>query len=110
MHRQTQTELEHLPVKCTLINYPRGPNFGPFLSTISRFRDTCTRSAKIGNVPNDPQTDIEGLIVKGTLYTVNTYPPCPNFRPFCSTTSRFRDKRSSNTGNAPNDPKLNLNT
>ncbi len=46
-----QTELEDLTVKsnlCTLNTYPWGPNFGPFHSTNSRFRDTtCTRSAKV---------------------------------------------------------------
>ncbi len=43
----------------TLNAYPRGPNFGPFRSTISRFRDTtCTRSAKIVNAPNDPKLNL----------------------------------------------------
>ncbi len=53
-----QTEHEHLTVKSTLhalSTYPRGPNFGPFRSTVSRFQDTTyTRWAKIGNAPNDP--------------------------------------------------------
>ncbi len=40
----------------TLKTYPRDPNFAPFRSTISLFRDTtCTSSAKIGNAPNDPK-------------------------------------------------------
>ncbi len=53
-----QTELEHLTVKSTLFTlniYSRGPNIGPFRSTINRFRDTCTRSPKIGNAPNAPK-------------------------------------------------------
>ena len=40
MHRMTQIELEDLTVKSTLYTlntYPRGPNFGPFRSIISRF-------------------------------------------------------------------------
>ncbi len=57
-----QTELKHLTVKITLhtLNtYPRGSNFGPFRSTVSRFRDTtCTRWAKIGNAPNDPKLNL----------------------------------------------------
>ena len=87
---------------------PRGPNFRPFCS-ISRFRDTtCTRSAKIGNAPNDSKLTLN--TVKSTLYTLKTYPWGPNFHPFLSMTSRFRDTRSSKNRNAPSDPKLNLNT
>ena len=56
------------------------------------------------------QTEFEHLTVKGTLYTLNTYPWSPHFSLFCSTNSRFRDARSSTIWNAPNDPKLNLNT
>ena len=48
-----QTDLEDSTVKSTLYvpnTYPGGPNFGPFRSKISRFRNpTCTRSEKIGN-------------------------------------------------------------
>ena len=43
-----------------------------------------------------------------TLDALNTYPRNTNFVQFCSTTSRFRDTRSSKIGNAPNDPTLNL--
>ena len=57
-----------------------------------------------------PQTDLEDLTVKSTLYTLNTYPWGPNFRQFRSSTSRFGDARSSKIGNAPNEPKLSLNT
>ena len=32
---------------------PWDPNFGPFRSTISRFRDTYTTLAKIGNAQNN---------------------------------------------------------
>ncbi len=72
---------------------PLGANFGPFRSTISHFRyTTCTKSSKISNAPNDPNwTSIEHLTVKGTLYTIDTYPWSPNFGPLRSTTSRFRD-------------------
>ncbi len=64
MHRKTtQTKLKHLnTVKSTLYTlntYSWGSNFGPFRSTISRFRDTiCTRSAKIGNAPNYPKLNL----------------------------------------------------
>ncbi len=60
-----------------------------------------------------PQTELEHLIVKSTLYTLHIYPWGPNFDPFRSTISRFWDRtctRSVNIGNALNDPKLNLNT
>ncbi len=57
-----------------------------------------------------PQTKIKHLTVKTTLHTLHTYPWDPNFGLFCSTTSRFRDTRSSKIENAPNDPKLNLKT
>ncbi len=57
-----ETEFEYLTVKSTLYTlntYPWGPNFGLFCSTISRFRDTCTRSAKIGNALNDPKLKLK---------------------------------------------------
>ncbi len=58
---------EHLTVKSslyTLNTYPRGPNFSPFRSTISRFQDkTCTRSAKIGDAPNDPKLNLKTVKV-----------------------------------------------
>ncbi len=38
-----------------------------------------------------PQTELEDLTVKGTLYTLSTYPWGPNCGPFRSTISRFRD-------------------
>ncbi len=57
-----------------------------------------------------PQTELSHLTVKSTLYTLNTYPYGPNFRPFRSTTSRFWDTRSSKIANAPSDPNLNLTT
>ena len=57
---------------------PRGPIFGPFRSTTSRFRDT--RSSKIGNAPND-QIELEYLALKSTLYTLNTYCQKPKFWP-----------------------------
>ncbi len=90
-----QTELEHLTVKNTLYTlntYPWRPNFGPLRSTISRMWDkTCTRSAKIGNAPNDPKLN---LTVKSTLYTLKSYPWGPNFHLFHSMNSRFWDTRS----------------
>ena len=93
----SQTELEHLTVKITLYlnTYPWGPNFGPFHSTISHFRDTCTRSAKIGNAPNDPTLNLNTNSQRYYIYsryTLNTYPWGPNFGPFNSTISRFRGK------------------
>ncbi len=54
-----------------------------------------------------PQTELEDLTVKSTLYTLNTYPWGPNFCPFRSTISRFQDKtytRTAKIRNAPNDP------
>ena len=60
-----------------------------------------------------PLTDLGHFTVKSTLYTLNTYPWGPNFGPFGSTISRFREttcKRSAKIGNAQDDSKLNLNT
>ncbi len=95
----------------TLNSYPCGPSLDQFRSRISCFSDTtCTRSAKNWKCTEWPQTKLEHLTVKSTLYTLNTYPCGPNFRSFRSTTSRFRDTKSSKIGNAPSDPKLNLNT
>ena len=58
-----QTELEHLTIKSTLYTINThlwSPNFGPFRSMISHFRDTiCTMSAKIGNAPNDPKLNLD---------------------------------------------------
>ena len=56
-----------------------------------------------------PQTELEHLTVKSTLYTLNIYLWGPNFHPFCSTISCFRDTRSPKIGNSKNDPKVNLN-
>ena len=55
-----------------------------------------------------PQTELEDLTGKSIIYTLHTYPRGPNFGPFRSTTSCFRDTRSSKIGNAPSDHKLNL--
>ena len=38
-----------------------------------------------------PQTELEHLTVKGTLYTLNTYPWGSNFGLFCSTIKHFQD-------------------
>ncbi len=40
-----------------------------------------------------PQTELEHLTVKSTLYTLNTYPRGPNFDPFLSMTSHFWDTK-----------------
>ena len=45
---------------------------------------------KSETAPNDPKLN---LAVKSTLYVLNTYRRGPNFGPFRSTTSRFRDTR-----------------
>ncbi len=42
-----------------------------------------------------PQTELEHLTVKSTLYTLNTYLWGPNFGPFRPTASRFRDTKLS---------------
>ncbi len=56
-----------------------------------------------------PQKDLNHLTVKRNMYTLNTQPQGPNFNPFRSMTSRFRDKRSK-IGNAPNDNRRTLTT
>ena len=72
-----KTELEHLTVKSTLYTfntYPCGPNFGPFRSTISRFRDTtCIRSPKIGNAPNEPELNLNTWQSKGLYICIPVY-------------------------------------
>ena len=53
---------------------PLRPNFGPFRSMISHFRNTtCITSVKIGNATNDPKTELGHLTVKSTLYTLIAY-------------------------------------
>ena len=69
-----------------------GPNFGPFSSTNSWFRDT--RLSKIGIALND---------LRLTLSTI--YPVYPK----CSMTSRFQNRRLWKIGNVSNDPRLTLN-
>ena len=60
-------EIEHLTVKRTLYTlyaYTRGPNFGPFRSTISYFRDTYMY--KVGEnrkCTERPQTELKHLTV-----------------------------------------------
>ncbi len=65
----------------TLNAYPRGPNFGPFRSTISVFH----KIAENRKCTEWPQTELEHLTVKSSVYTLNTYPRGPNFAPFRST-------------------------
>ena len=68
------------------------------------------------NVPENqkctewPQTELETLTVKNTLYTVyvDTYHRRSNFGQFCSTSSCFWDAKSSKFRNALNDPRLNF--
>ncbi len=54
-----------------------------------------------------PHNNLEHLIIKGTLYTINIYLRGPNFCPLHSTPNYkiqdFRDTRSLKTGNAPNE-------
>ena len=60
-----------------------------------------------------PQAELEYLIVKSTLYTLNTNRRSPNFGRFCSRTSRFRDTmwtKIVKIVNAPNDLKITSNT
>ncbi len=45
-----------------------------------------------------PQNYLNHLSVKSTLYTLNTHTRGPNFTPFRSTISRFRDTRLSKIG------------
>ena len=76
MHRITQTELEHLTVKCILYTVymylPQRP-IGLFRSTTSSFQDK--RSPKIRNATNDPKLNLHLKVsVKSTQYTLNTYP------------------------------------
>ncbi len=77
-----QTELEHLTVQTTIhtLNiYPWGPNFGPFNSTINRFRDTTYKISENRKCAEWPQTELEHLTGNITLYTLNTYPWGSNF-------------------------------
>ncbi len=54
-----QTEFEHLHSKVLYTSSWR-PNFGPFRSTINRFRDTiCTRLPKIGDALNDLKLNLK---------------------------------------------------
>ncbi len=85
-------------------NLPPGPNFGPFRSTTAVPRYKAVKNWKC---TEPPQTELEHLTAKSTLYTLNAYPWGPNLGLFRSTNTRFRDTRSSKIGNAPSDPKLN---
>ncbi len=55
-----------------------------------------------------PQTKLKHLTIKSSFYTLYTYPRCPNFGQFCSTTRCFQGTRSSKIRNALNGPKLNF--
>ena len=75
---ETQRMTAELPEACNLkiILYilnidPRGPNFTPFRSTTSRFRDTSL--SKIENAPNDPKWPQSLNCQKYPVYT--QYPP-----------------------------------
>ncbi len=56
-----------------------------------------------------PQTELEHLTGKSTLYTLNTYPEAQILVRFALWLAVFEIQGRQN-GNAPNDPKLNLNT
>ena len=56
------------------------------------------------------KTEFEQLALKSILYKLNSFSIGPNFGPFRSKVSRFRDTWSSKIGNTLNEPKLNLNT
>ncbi len=76
----------------TPITYPWRPHFGPFRSTISRFRDTtCTRSAKIRNAPNDPNWSWTLSSQKYSRYT-NFLPLRPKFWSIFLRTAVFKIK------------------
>ena len=74
--------LNHLRVKstpCTLNTHPRGPNFNPFRSTTSHFRDTGL--SKIG-MHRMTQNNLNHLSVKNyTIYTEYSLPR-PKFHCF----------------------------
>ena len=69
--------LEHLTVESTpytLNTYPWGPNFGLIRSTISRFWDRTLCKVKENRKCTEwPQTGLEYLTVKGTLYIYTVY-------------------------------------
>ncbi len=56
---------------------PCGPYFAPFSYVTSHFRG-LTMSFKSRKCTECPQTQVEHLTVKSTLYTSNTYPWGPN--------------------------------
>ena len=112
-----QTEVEHLTVKVLCIHIIISPEaqivvrFALRLA-VYEIQYVQLSLAKIGIAPNNLNLNLKLLTVKGTLYTLNTYLWRPNFGPFCSTISRFRDTtptRSAKIGDASNDTKLNLN-
>ncbi len=88
VHRMTPNDLNMFKVKNTKMHVtytPRGPNFGPFCSTMSRFWVTHQFPEKFTEWPKWPWH------VQGQKYqhSCHIHPQGPNFRPFHSTTSHF---------------------
>ncbi len=65
----------------------------------SRYRPFCDKWTEW------PPNDRKHYKVKGTPYMCYSCPGVPNFAPFCSTTTHFRDRGHFET-RAPNDPKM----
>ena len=69
---QSHIELENLTIKsilytCTINTYTRGPTFGPF--HYMKWQLSKYKVAKNLNCTKWPQTELEHLAVKSTLYT-----------------------------------------
>ncbi len=86
--------------------YLRGQTFGPFAQWLA-ISEIHVQGRENWKCTEWPQTELEHLTVKITLYTLHPYPRGPNFALFCSTVSRFWDTtctQSAKIGNAPNAP------
>ncbi len=108
----TRSKVPHIHVQCTYVcstNTPRVPNSVSLALQTTTFEVQATKRPKFWSVSHctisdiqgrqksemhrKTQTELEHLTVKSTLYTLNTYPWGPNFRPFRSSTSGFQDTR-----------------
>ena len=108
-----QNNLKHL--QCICRKYPVYTEYSPprtKFHSVSFYDQPFSRYKVVENrkCTKWPQNDLNHLTVKSTLYTLNANPQGPNFTPFRSTTSRFRDISLPQITNAPNDPRMTLTT
>ena len=99
MHQWSQNDLKHLTVESTLYTLNTHPELKLHSVSFCDLPVSRYKVVKNWKWTEWPQNDLRHLSVNSTPYTLNTHPRDPNFIPFPSTISRFRDTRLLEIGN-----------